>query len=149
MITQEDLRSIATDALEQLAFVMVTPTEAADGADCRHATISYSGAASGTVTLSTTMGFLRELAAGLLGEEPEDVNPEDAEGALLELGNIIGGSVIERLGATDERYMLGLPSAASGPSTSSDARTDLESMDGMLTVCWSGVAAGAADREAA
>ena len=93
----------------------------------RFARIAYRGPSRGTVVLGATDGFLRELAASLLGVDTVDVNV-DVEGndALKEMANI-GGSVILALSGDRCDYSLGLPElvrAADVPGLEARARAE-------------------------
>lgn len=125
-LTPGRLAELAAKALERTAFMMAdqSPIDPAVLASTNHiATIRYSGPSSGTVTLRTTDGFLRGLAANLLGNEPEEIDLATCgDDAIRELTNIMGGSVILELGGRDCTYSLGLPQIAL--SSSSPAAID-------------------------
>lgn len=77
---------------------------------CRFARISYRGPSEGRLVLAGTEGFVRELAASLLGAEPEEVNVDSQGGdALKEMANMVGGSVIMALSGGACEFSLGLP----------------------------------------
>ena len=115
-LTPERLAELAVKALERTAFMMADQTSISPealSATNHRATIRYSGPCSGTVTLRTTDGFLRGLAANLLGDEPEAIDlTACGDDAIKELTNIVGGSVILELGGRDCAYSLGLPQIA-------------------------------------
>jgi len=139
-ITINELEQIVTDALERTAFVMVdVEDEDLSGMLSHHARVVYSGPENGQLLLSASGGFLAELASNLIGVEPDEVSP-DLEGvdALAELANILGGSLVNRLGAESVPYTLGLPeslSAATGGGAGSLV-CRLESEGEPLHVSW-------------
>ena len=117
-ICPETLCELAIEALERTAFVVA---EQADEdfldelPECEWYTrIQYTGPQSGCVYLAGSTGFLVVLSASLLGVDAEDVNVE-GEGldALREMTNIVGGSIVTRLGGDHCELSLGLPEAVS------------------------------------
>jgi hypothetical protein len=106
------LADMTINMLERTAMVLAEP--APEGIEqppaTRFARISYRGPSRGTLLLGATDGFLRELAASLLGVETAEVNI-DAHGsdALKEMANIVGGSMILALSGDVCEYSLGLP----------------------------------------
>lgn len=147
------LAELVTTALERTAFVMADfadPVE--DGADftpSHFALLTYGGAGSGTIFLEADDGFVRELAASLLGVEEDEVDTAThGQDALNELSNIVGGSVVIALGGDDHRFLLNLPQTASrnqAPDSSDQScQCLLESENGLLRVHWAPGAASAA-----
>ncbi|MFK7960172.1 MAG: chemotaxis protein CheX [Phycisphaerales bacterium] len=113
------LGTMAVDALERIAFIMSEVSEIEDLPEpltpTRCARISISGVAEGRIWLESDDAFVCELAAGMLGNEPEETDA-DTEGqmALAELANIVGGSLAEALGGADHEHRLGLPESVDG-----------------------------------
>ena len=115
-LTPHRLSELLAGALERIAFVI---TESCDESDLplpfsptQRARIVIGGVGRATVLLEADDGFLCEFAAGLLGCDPDEVDPTAAgRDALSELANILGGSVVVALGGTDREYRLGLPEA--------------------------------------
>lgn len=110
----ETLDNLTIDALSQCAFMFADPIGIEDAAELPHAVyfvcIRYNGPLSGTVSLAASEGFVREFAAGLLGEDPEAIIlDEEGTDAFRELANIIGGSVVFSLGGDQIDILLGLP----------------------------------------
>ncbi len=112
-LTTDRLAELTAKALERTAFMMSDPVTLDPDvfvAANRSAVIRYGGPQSGVVTLHTTDGFLRGLAANLLGLEPEAIDLASyGEDAIKELTNIVGGSVILELGGRECTFTLGLP----------------------------------------
>lgn len=112
IIDTTTLSDVTISMLERTAMVLAEP--APDGENLPQPThfarITYRGPSQGTLILSATEGFLRELAASLLGVEAADVHvPTFGTDALKEMANIIGGSVILALSGDVCEYSLGLP----------------------------------------
>jgi hypothetical protein len=122
------LATLAIDALERTAFVLADPADRPDALPAAEigAEIRFHGSADGSVSLRASRAFGRNLAASLLGCGPEEIVDAQADEALRELANIVGGSVVSLLGGDDCRISLGLPAtiAADGPDGLAGARTD-------------------------
>ncbi len=120
-LTPDRLAELAAKALERTAFMMADQAsidQAVLAKSNHRATIRYTGPGSGTVTVRTNDGFLRGLAANLLGNEPEEIDlAACGDDAIKELTNIMGGSVILELGGRDCTYSLGLPQVAAPSNT--------------------------------
>ena len=146
----ETLAELAIDALSQTAFMFadyVDSDEAEElpGSVC-FACIKYSGPTTGTLSLAASEGFVRELASGLLGEDPEEIDFDvDGSDAFRELANIIGGSLILSLGGDRMELLLGLPEDMSPSSMPSKDNAEIYShfsAEGeRLEIAWSPLAA--------
>lgn len=129
-ITIEQLNETISSALERSAFVFAEPADAADvavlPAPLGYARIKTTGSVSGELHLSASEGFLRELAASLLGVEPEEVDPA-AHGAdaLKEMANMIAGSVVLCCDGENRAYHLGLPELSDRARFEAAMRTGL------------------------
>lgn len=122
-LTSDALVRLTSIALERTAFLMAEPAESSSDADmpgraaplppaARYAKIDYRGPERGEVVLVASDGFVKKLAAGLLGSEPEDVDAGTAGvDALRELANIVAGSLICELGGERCPFSIGLPAA--------------------------------------
>ena len=64
------------------------------------------------LSLAFEESFARELAANMLGVDPDGMPDEDVRDALQELANMVAGSCVVLLGP--EKWRLGLPRAHSG-----------------------------------
>jgi CheY-specific phosphatase CheX len=116
-LNEDTLARLVTDALERTAFVMADPCDDPDRlppADT-FAQIDFRGPESGAVDLRASRAFARNLAASLLGTDASEITDAQAEEALRELANIVGGSVITALGGDDCRFSLGLPALGNHP----------------------------------
>ncbi len=111
-ITESAFEEIVITALEKIAFLFMEPIpldEAPTSLELQ-TRIQFEGPFSkGSVQVLADLSFAQEMAAGLLGVEPEEIGREDAEAALKELSNIIAGELILRLGAREDEFYLGLP----------------------------------------
>jgi hypothetical protein len=135
------LTRLVTTALERTAFVMAEPSDENQPPDsgCIATRIHFSGAAHGECVLAATEGFVRELTAGFLGCEPDEVDVAvQGQDAMNELTNIVAGMVIRELGNATNRIFLGLPThaalAAARNSPPAVACT-LDSMGERLHIC--------------
>lgn len=143
-LTPNALAGLVLDALERTAFVLAEP--AADGAAGAATApwyvsrVDFAGPQCGRVVLAASDGFARELAAGLLGIEPEEVDPgQQGRQAIDELANILGGSVVLALGGDEQPFRLGLPAPADAATIDecrrSSIRAGVVSEFGTLDVC--------------
>lgn len=143
-ITAQMLTDATISALERTAMVLAEPGSPDQPSEpvTRFAQIRYSGPSQGALTLGANEGFLREVAASLLGVETSEVDV-DVQGmdALRELANILGGSVILAMSGETCRFSLGLPestppadlSVPPGPNAASCA---VVADGGVLRVKW-------------
>lgn len=144
-LNADRIGQLVVEALERTAFVLADPVPA-DYAESlpvpdRFSKVDFSGAAVGSVVLSASEGFVRELASSLLGVEPDEVEPDcDGQDALNELANIVGGSVILELGGAEKEYHYGLPCTMSPNEVPDDTpgtvRSYLEAEGELLCVAW-------------
>lgn len=118
-LDHERLTRITRDALERSAFMFAEPACDDTGSSppastpALHALVSYEGPSSGCVAVAADEAFARELAAGLLGVDPDEVSVE-GEGldALRELANVLGGCVLRELGAEALPFHMHVPQLA-------------------------------------
>ena len=142
----DSLTDATLSALERTAMVLAEPAIDTQGLEAatRFARISYAGPGTGTLTLSANDAFLRDLAASLLGVEPDEVDVADhGIDALKEMTNILGGSVIVALSEDSCEYSLGLPETVSKADDSivdDNSQASVEctvvAEDGLLSVQW-------------
>lgn len=145
MLTSQQIADFVIEALERTAFVLAESIDAGQAtslpAPSKYSRISYIGPTSGNVYLAASEGFIRELAASILGVEPEDIDPSnEGEDAITELANIVGGSAILKLGGEKCEYSLRLPElieASELPKTDNNTQVCYVESDGeLLKVIW-------------
>jgi CheY-specific phosphatase CheX len=126
-IESTDLADMTIRILERTAMVLAEPADSDAGqpAPSRFARIAFQGPTNGTLTVCASDDFLCEVAAGLLGAEPSDVDVSvQGLDALKEMANMLGGSVILALSGETCEYSLGLPEiVAAAPAASRTACT--------------------------
>lgn len=110
-LTPELVREVTAKVLEDAAFIFSEPAEGGarltEGLEAR---LQFSGERSGTARLRCSPGFATELAAGLLGVEPDDAEADaDQRAALGELLNMIAGLLGAELFGTELITHLGIP----------------------------------------
>lgn len=108
------LRQIAVDVLEQMAFVFVDEAEAPFdevlGGAAAAATLTVEGAVSEDITVSATEGLVREVASGMTGCEPEEVDVSTFSRAVVaELANVFGGQWALQRSGGGATAQVGLP----------------------------------------
>jgi flagellar motor switch protein FliN len=78
-------------------------------------TLNFAGNVSGIFNVQTTIDFGRLMAAGLLGMEPEEVDPKsDIRDLLAEVTNIVGGNLKSSLNDAGHACILSTPSITYG-----------------------------------
>jgi len=144
-LTNSQLSSLVITALERTAFVLADAIDADDAEQfeplTHAAVITYSGPSTGRLVLHAGEGFMRGLAASLLGIEPEDIDLErEGTEALRELANIVGGCITHELGGVHSTFSLGLPELTPiGESPRADDQSTvcyLDAEDELLSVAW-------------
>jgi len=136
------LSNMTISMLERTAMVLAEPAVEGDvhPPATRFARIVYRGPSSGTLVLGATEGFLRELAASLLGVESMEINIDiQGSDALREMANIVGGSVILALAGGVCEYSLGLPelvASAEQPAGTVSVEATVVAEGGVLRVLW-------------
>ena len=119
-VSRTSLEEIVTRALERMTFTVVEPGEAAV-ADAvaraaSHAVIELRGPRSYFVTVSASAGMVREVASGMLGCEPKDVDPKrHGEAVVTELSNVFGGELVIQMSTERDGLRIGLPQSAAPP----------------------------------
>lgn len=108
------LEGVLSDILEKQAFVFAEacPVEdlKAEAEDYLHATIAFEGPLCGLLGLATSRDLCAELAANMLGIEPDDaVAEEDASDALKELLNVVCGQFLTALYGNEPVFQLSIP----------------------------------------
>ncbi len=92
----DNVRSAINDALEQMFFSGITAESAAPSDAVTCARVRFSGTAAGQFRVAASTECLTELASNFLAMEAEDVSADAALSVLLELANILCGSVLSR-----------------------------------------------------
>ncbi|HSO63289.1 MAG TPA: flagellar motor switch protein FliN [Desulfobacterales bacterium] len=78
-------------------------------------TLNFAGNVSGIFNVQTTIDFGRLMASGLLGMEPEEVDPaSDIRDLLAEITNIVGGNLKSALNDAGHACVLSTPSITYG-----------------------------------
>jgi two-component system, chemotaxis family, chemotaxis protein CheY len=114
------LADLASNALEECAFVMAKPTDDAFGwsEDVVYATIGFDGPRDGDLVIAAHHDMGAELAASMLGVDPDDPDVEESvASALAEVANILCGVVVAQIFGSDAPCRLGLPEVGHGGST--------------------------------
>lgn len=114
-VTSDRLQDLVTNALERMAFVFTEESDVTAGevmALARsHAIIELRGVVSHVVTVSATEGIVQEIASGMMGCEPDEIDVDDHGSATVaELANVFGGELVMQLSCDQEGLMIGLPS---------------------------------------
>lgn len=113
-VTADSFTGLVALALERMAFVVIEPSsESAAEVLVRsvaHAGIDVTGDESYRLTVSVTPGLVKEVAAGMMGIDADEVDVDDhARATAAELANIFGGELIMLLTGGDAQLSLGLP----------------------------------------
>jgi len=114
----ETLTTIFSEVLADLAF-MFTDAEPGDmplGKRWLETTIGYSGPTTGVLRLRCTREFSIQLAANLLGLDPDDIDTKrSAQDAVKEFMNIVCGQFITAAYGTEEVFDLTIPQVVELP----------------------------------
>jgi CheY-specific phosphatase CheX len=108
-----DLTTVVTDVLGDLAFMVTDDQqpEPVSHSGWLEAGVDYYGPASGTLRCWCTRAFARQLAATLLGIEPEEGEAlAAAEDAVREFMNVLCGQVVTTWHGTESVFNLSIPS---------------------------------------
>uniref|UniRef100_A0A831ZZP0 Chemotaxis protein CheX n=1 Tax=Desulfacinum infernum TaxID=35837 RepID=A0A831ZZP0_9BACT len=114
---QEVMKAAISEVLETMYFTDVVfqqkaPSEAFRGWQAAIEMHASDTAAVVGLSLGFEDSFARELAANMLGLDPDGMPDEDVRDALQELANMVAGNCVVLLGP--EKWRLGLPRAHSG-----------------------------------
>lgn len=114
-IRSDEFLGTAANALERMAFVITEPSAASAGEVLAEAGFAArveirGDDRSGWLVVVATAGFVREVAAGMLGLEADEVDVDDhGDATVAELANVLGGEMIMLAGGGDAPFRLGLP----------------------------------------
>lgn len=111
---QEIVSVIFLDISERLAFMFGDPVTReqidTEGGEWAQAGVDFSGETAGRLTLSAPQELCLEIAANILGTDPEEIaDGMLAEDALRELLNVVTGHVVPGLQGEDEAFELSVP----------------------------------------
>jgi CheY-specific phosphatase CheX len=112
--TQAQLSSTFLEVVEQLTFMFgeeIPKDElGAEGKEFVSAAMKFKGDMVGELTVAVPMDITVEIAANILGLEPEEVEPEYMRrDALAEMLNVVCGHVIMALVGADANFKLDAP----------------------------------------
>jgi CheY-specific phosphatase CheX len=118
-VTSDSFCGLVIQALERMAFVLAEPIELTPGevlASCvAHAAIDLDGETPYRLCVAATPGMVREIAAGMMGIDAEEIDvDEHAAATVAELANVLGGELIMLLTSGVAAASLGLPSPVDG-----------------------------------
>jgi hypothetical protein len=113
--TQEKLSKTFLGVVEQLTFMFGEPVPKAefeaDGTAFNRAAMRFSGDVVGELVVAVPEEITADIAANILGLEPEDIESEEMRlDALAEMLNVACGHVIMALAGTDANFKLEAPS---------------------------------------
>ncbi|MBN2308066.1 MAG: chemotaxis protein CheX [Candidatus Hydrogenedentes bacterium] len=130
MEMETDPKSVASevfrDVLENLAFMFADEAQADDlpeaPAEARRADMQFTGVMAGALALAVPSEMCLEIAANMLGVDPDDDRAmEKAQDALKELLNITCGHVLTQLAGEEPVFDLSVPQVASVTAEQWDA----------------------------
>ncbi len=133
---QEIVSVIFLDISERLAFMFGDPV-AREQVDTEEgpwsqAGVDFSGETCGRLTLSAPRDLCLEIAANILGTDPEEIEDGPlAEDALRELLNVVTGHVVPGLQGEDEAFELSVPAY-----TELEPESVAELMQHPATICY-------------
>lgn len=112
---QETLNSVLADVLEKQAFMFAEPAEGEeletpDGVSFQ-AAMSFSGPYTGKIVLAAPIEMCREIAANVLGIEPdEEISESSARDSLKEVLNVLCGNLLTELAGSEPEFDISIPS---------------------------------------
>ena len=132
---QATLETAISDVLEQQAFMFSDPCDKAelhpDSESYYHATLVFEGAVQGTLELAISIELSQELAANILGIEPDDTDiAEAAPDALKELLNVICGQFLTASYGSGSVFRLSIPDLKQTDPSGWDTLRDRENAVG-------------------
>ena len=126
---REVLERVVAEVLERLAFMFAEPAdrEALTRAipDALAASIQFSGERDGSMVLAVTNAQCAELAANVLGVEPQDdMVTQHRDDALAELLNVTCGHMLTEIAGTEPVFDMSVPVITALDGTAWDALLD-------------------------
>ena len=137
-VTADSFAGLAAVALERMAFVVSEPSpETTPGevlVSCAaHAVVAVRGEQGYTLAVGATPGIVREIASGMMGIEPDELDPDDhARATVDELANVLAGELVMLLTGGDGTLALSLPREAAAAEV--DALLDGATAHGVCAV---------------
>ncbi len=131
---REKLQKVLRQTMADSAFIFTDPLEEEleEDAEVVEAVLSFEGIRAGRLRLSVPYLLSIELAANLLGLEPDDPDVfEMAENSVGEFLNIFAGSLIESLFGVEETYYIDSPEV----KRISRARAQERRQDSVCSIC--------------
>lgn len=113
-VTADGFAGLVVLALERMAFVVLEPSHQsvaeALARAVAHASITIEGGERYQLAVSVTPGVVREVAAGMMGLDTDEIDVDDhACATAAELANILAGELVMLLTSGDSPMVLGLP----------------------------------------
>ena len=113
-VSTDCLAGLVTNALQRMAFVFAEPATMTAGevlaTAVAHASIDLRGGTNYVVTVSATAGMVQEIASGMMGCEPDEIDVDDhGRATVAELANIFGGELVMQLATEASGLLIGLP----------------------------------------
>lgn len=111
--TEEIIRESISTVLQDFAFMFAEAPEddALPMEPCVAVQMRFQGPFSGTALLALPQSLASELAANVLGVEPEDETPESSLDAVKELLNVTTGNLVTALAGEEPVFDLTIPEA--------------------------------------
>ena len=142
-VNAPDLAAVVTEVLGDMAFMVSddAPPEMPVGAVWMQAEVRYHGPPDGTLRCWCTRAFATQLAANLLGIEPEEGEAFGAaDDALREFMNVLCGQLITNWHGTETVFNLSIPTVQECDETPRTADTAGDSscalsLDGEPLLC--------------
>lgn len=108
------LNEVLADVLEKQAFMFAEPAEienlAAPLTENYRASMSFEGPYSGRITLAAPLEMCREIAANVLGIEPdEEISEASAKDSLKEVLNVLCGNLLTALAGSGPEFDISIP----------------------------------------
>lgn len=109
------------EVMETMFFLTLEETDAREehAGHIKTAAVTFSGAYSGTISLSIPQNLLEEMTENFMGEDMDTLTADHVDGTLKEALNMIAGSALTRADKT--AYMgLGIPEIVPPPARADD-----------------------------
>ena len=112
--TMQQIGHTFLEVVEQLTFMFGEPTPKdeldAEGVEFIQASMRFEGDLNGHLSVAVPVDITGEIAANILGLDPEDVESEEIKrDALAEMLNVVCGHVIMAMAGSDANFKLAAP----------------------------------------